>query len=587
MRLERPSRGRLILVAGLLSALALCLGPTANPDIPWHLAVGRWIAAERAIPRVDFLSWTMAGKPWVDFEWLTQLLFHGLDRAGGLAALWTFKVFTYSLIGAILVSLLALWGMTEAWIGIAIFLLAAALRPFIEVRPENFSLLFFALQFLLLEARRLDRLPFGEKACLGAHVLLYALWANLHAGFPAGLLLCVCYGAAERCSLARPARLSPLAWVLAGLAGTLLNPYGPRLYTVFLDHFERLSSIRALIGEWSPPRLGNVYQRGYWGLTLFALAGFLVSVPKGVLLPLEHVVSVVVFGLLATRSIRTTSYLVILMFPVGLLAWSRLPSPEWWRRVRPWALVVALSLAAWRLGSDMREEGFLRRIEGGGNREAEKVCDFLRAEKKTLSGLTFFSPWNWGGYLDDKLYPDYRVYMDGRYIFHELLAEVDAAERNPVRWAQLMDRRGIDLALMINVPRIVSLGGQTSWRSFDAYAMPASAWALVYWDQQALVFVRRSKVPAQWLKSREFHHIRPHDLRNVGLRVMSGWLPLSKVSAEIDRYQSQIGDPYESLVLLHWLEEFKRGLSKADKLSAAAARRSTRPGSSKAASPRP
>lgn len=582
MRLDR-----LILACGLLFALALCLGPTANPDIPWHLAVGRWIAAERAVPRADFLSWTMVGKPWVDFEWLTQLLYHGLDRAGGLAALWAFKVLMHSLIMMCVVCVLALWGMSEAWIGIAVFLLMAALRPFIEVRPENFSLLFFALQFLLLEARRLDRLPFGDKACLGAHVLLYALWANLHAGFPAGLLLCVCYGAAECCSLERPARTSPLAWVLAGLGGTLLNPYGPRLYTVLLDHIERLSSIRALIGEWSPPRLGNVYQRGYWGLTLFAIAGFLASVARGVLLPLEHVVSVVVFGLIATRSIRTTSYLVLLIFPLGLLTWSRLTSPDWWRRARPWALAVGLSLVAWRLGGDMREEGFLRSIEGGGNREAEKVCDFLRAEKKTLSGLTFYSPWNWGGYLDDKLYPDYRVYMDGRYIFHEMLAEVNEAERDPVRWARLMDRRGIDLALLINVPRIVSLAGQTSWRSFDAYAMPAREWALVYWDQQALVLVRRSKVPASWLKGREFHHIRPHDLRNVGLRVMSGWLPLAKVSAEIDRYKIQVGDPYESLVLTHWLEEFRKGVGKAEKISAAAARRPKRPGPSKAAAPRP
>lgn len=581
MKLARPRPERLILAGGLLFAFLLCLGPVSNPDMPWHLAVGRWIADERALPRVDFLSWTMAGKSWVDFEWLTQLLFHGLDRAAGLAGLWAYKVASFCALAAVLTVLLALWGLSEAWIGLSVFAVFTALRPFIQVRPENFSLVFFSLQFLILEARRLGRLRTSDGALLAAHFALYALWANLHAGFPMGILVCVCYGLGERWSTGRWSRTSPLAWAAAAAAGTCVNPYGPRIYRVLWDHLEDQPYLRVLISEWAAPRMGSQYLAGYWLLLTFALAGFLACVRQGAELPTEHILSAIVFGVFATRALRTTAYVTLFVFPVGLLAWSRIVSPAWWKRARPWILGAAASLAVWSVSSVMERDGFLRSIKAPSNLEIENAAAFLRAEKATLGGLKLYNPWNWGGYLDNVLFPDYRVFMDGRYIFTDLLKEVDAAEINPVRWIEFTHRHGIDLALMTNTGRIVSLRGRTTWRAFDAYAMPQPDWALVYWDRQVLIFVRRSKVPSEWLKKREFQFVRPHDMRQVGLLVMAGWLPLAKVTAEIDRYKSEIGDPFESLVLDRWLENFKKGLN------APAARTRPLPGSSKSAAPRP
>ncbi len=585
MKLERPGPERLLLAACLLFSLTMCLGPISNPDMPWHLAAGRHIAAERAVPRADFLSWTMAGQPWVDFEWLTQLLFHFLDEAAGAAGLWAFKVAAFAALAVAVASLLALWGLSAGWIGLSVFAVFAALRPFIQVRPENFSLIFFTLQLLLLEARRLGRLRLSERACLAAHVALYALWANLHAGFPMGVLLCVCYGIGERWSAERSPRVSPLAWAAAGVAGTCLNPYGPRLYTVLWEHWQDLSALRALINEWGVPRLGNAYIAGYWLLFLFALAGFISGVARGTRVPPEHVLAAVVFGLSASRSLRTTAYITLLVFPLGLLSWYRQTSPDWWRLARSWAVGAAAVLAAWSVGTSMYRDGFLRQIKATTDLEPVSARDFLRAEKAVLGGLKLYNPWNWGGYLDNELYPDYRVFMDGRYIFTDLLKEVDAAEVNPVRWTKLMEKHGVELALLMNTGRIVSYRGQSSWRPFDVYAYPKSDWALIYWDRQSILIVRRSKVPADWLEKLEYHHVRPHDLRQVGLRLMSGWVKLEEVRAEIERYQKEIGDPFESLVLSNWLDKHQQGLAQAKALEAAAPRTPPRPSSRKAAAP--
>lgn len=543
----KPLRAdRLVLAAGLSFAFLLCLGPISNPDLPWHLAVARRIVAERAVPRADFLSWTMEGKAWVDFEWLTQLVYHAAHSLAGAAGLWGVKVASFAALGAGVAAVFALWGLSGSWIGLCTFAVFLALRPFIQLRPENVSLILFVLQLIVLEARRLGRPLPSERALLAGHAAAYALWANMHAGFPMGLLLCACYRS--------------FGWAAAGAAGTLLNPYGAGVWRVLWEHGRDMEVLRSLITEWAAPSMGGEYTAGYWILFAFGVGGFVAAVATGVPVPAEHVLAALAFGLGGSRSLRTTAYVTLAVFPLGVLAWSRVAAPRPWVRARPAVLAAAALFAAWNAAVLMKRNGFLREIKPPSRAEIRSATQFLRDEKAVLSPLRMFNAYDWGGFIDDELYPDYRVFMDGRYLFAGLLNEVHEAERSPTLWSKFVDDRGIDLALMTNTGRIVSFRGQTSWRAFDVYAMPPARWALVYWDSQALVFVRRSRVPAEWIASREFSVVRPHDLRQTGLRVLSGWLKIEDVEKEIARYEREIGDPYETAIMRDWLAKFKKGL---------------------------
>ncbi len=73
-----------VCAAGALAAFCL---PIVNPDVFWHLSAGRWMAEHGGFPRADWLSATMAGRAWADFEWLAQLLWYGLERAFGMGGL--------------------------------------------------------------------------------------------------------------------------------------------------------------------------------------------------------------------------------------------------------------------------------------------------------------------------------------------------------------------------------------------------------------------------------------------------------------------------------------------------------------------
>ena len=268
-----PDWRRLVFWLGLAVAFALYTGPLLDPDLPWHLSAARNMAATGGVPRGDFLSWTMAGKPWVDFEWGTQLIFYGLYKVGGTTALCLFKAVAYFCVTLFFAALLELWTLPVLWTGLAAPLFALALLPIAQIRPEIFSLLLFSLELYLMERRRLGRLVMSDRSLLALHLPLYILWANLHAGFVTGLLLCACYGAGEFIAAGRRKAAYLFALAAVGAAGTLVNPYGVKIYGVLADHWRHLDYLHYLISEWDMPGFSKYHLDGYWCVVAVSFVG--------------------------------------------------------------------------------------------------------------------------------------------------------------------------------------------------------------------------------------------------------------------------------------------------------------------------
>src|SRR2546430_4006849 len=97
-----PTEGAALLFAVLIFGVAifkLNQGFLADPDTYWHIATGRWVLAERSFPWHDIFSHTAAGQPWVNMEWLAQIIlastydwfgWRGLIVLGGLVVALTF-----------------------------------------------------------------------------------------------------------------------------------------------------------------------------------------------------------------------------------------------------------------------------------------------------------------------------------------------------------------------------------------------------------------------------------------------------------------------------------------------------------------
>ena len=72
------------LLAAAVLSLPVLLYPMANPDIFWHLQAAKMIVSSGALPQSDFFSFSLLGTPWVNFEWLIQLIYYGFHQAAGV-----------------------------------------------------------------------------------------------------------------------------------------------------------------------------------------------------------------------------------------------------------------------------------------------------------------------------------------------------------------------------------------------------------------------------------------------------------------------------------------------------------------------
>ncbi len=269
-------------LAAALVIVAAGFGVVFNGDLWFHLAAGRWMLEHEALPAVDTWSYTAAGQPWHDHEWLAQVIFQGWAESFGLASLmvwkWLLLLATFLLLFRLLRRLGAPWPGAFA---VLLFTLHVAM-VFFEIRPHLYSLLFtvVVLQVTVLRQGSLRLLP-----------VLFALWANLHAGVVFGLallwaLLAVdgCFPAGEPGSAARHRQLRDLAaTALACLFATLANPYGTAALTYPLGLLAAGSASRQLLVEWLSPFVprGQSAPLFPWAIGVLAIAALILFAAGG------------------------------------------------------------------------------------------------------------------------------------------------------------------------------------------------------------------------------------------------------------------------------------------------------------------
>jgi len=540
MKIDRLARA-----LGLLSLLPLLGLPLSNPDLFWHLSAGRRIRETGALPSADWLSSTRAGAPWVDFEWISQLAYDALYRHGGMASLWAFKAAMMAASAYLLFKTLELYtdSVPARWAAAALWGAASLTRS--DIRPELFSLIGFGLVFLALERRRLGRAIPGP----GWLAPLFCVWANLHPGFVYGLALIGLYAAAD--AVERKGRALWL-YLAAAAAGSLLQAYGLASLEVIWRHWQDMQHIQGRISEWRGIRLDDPWHWPFWIALASASGAALLMLRRGRRPALGPLAALLFFGFTASRHSRMAAYSVTCAVPllVHFLGEAGLQARTALRRGLLTALLCAAG--AFTLTCSLKY-GFTRAFFND-HFLPRAAAEFLARGVPEPSKRVLYNPWGWGGYLGWRLPPGFLVFQDGRYLFHDLLAEGSDALQDPVLWQAFLNRRGVDLALMENVPlraestRAYPDGStRTFWRPYYLSYMPVSDWALVYWDDKALLFARRASLPAKWLAAREYRLARPHDEDALADALSRGEVPARALEAERARRAGEAAEASRSL----------------------------------------
>ncbi|HVC08521.1 MAG TPA: hypothetical protein VNH15_01105 [Elusimicrobiota bacterium] len=528
-----------------LWALALCLPPAFIPnynhDLFWHLLDARWLWAHRGLPLGDPFSWTKAGAPWVDFEWLWELGAGAFWRAGGMPALMALKFLYIAASTWAFARLLACRGLKTPWLAAGLVLWSAQMLPHCGLSPDLLSLLFFTMTLLLLESR----LEKWRSWPLFLTLLLFALWSQAHAAFIMGLALFPCYIAAEVLARNRAAAKAKLAALGAAVLGSLCNPYGFGPYVVLLRHLHRAPDMTRFIREWSPLPFNDPLYWPFWAALALGLGLAILAAARKT--PLKKIPWSLVFAAvpLAVLSIRHARFSAYFNAPACLLlaalAQELFPEPRASRRAS--GLFLA-AYAAFLLG-------VLPRLNWDSSFHGPDLpraaARFMAAERPEVEPLRLYHPWEWGGYLAWRLRPWFRVFGDGRYIFHEQHARAEDAFASARQWQGYLKREGADAALLPNVgilldsTRLYPNGKTKAFRRpWFVFYMPRRNWALVYWDSKDLFFVARGAAPKAWIAAHDYRYLHPRDQAAFKDALKRGEINLAELRREEIRHAADL-----------------------------------------------
>jgi len=551
-------------VFGIVAAIGLFLFVQLNmsyelqdPDIWLHLKTGEYIVQHKTVPLGDIFSSTVSNKGWIDHSWLVQVIFYLVFHFGGADNL----IFLSALV--VTFAFLFLFFSTYKGreylilsIGILfITILASKLR--FNIRPENFSVLFFSLYIFILKRQ-------VRKSWVFLLPLIQLIWVNSHGFFILGPLMVGVFILAQEL---KRAKLLPWEWSKVDLLDansyrnlkavfllvclvSFINPYGYKgaLYPlwVIFNTLGKSSIFYKYIIELLPTARYFKAVSAYYLLIILSLSVFLLNLRRInvaylmfwlILLGISFRVNrnVIFFnffaflittgGLINSLDIKKFNFIENL-FGKGtrlllyLLKFAIIALLICWVATKSYSIL----LKRYYIFEENRTKSALLGITAKGY--PERAADFIL--EKDLPG-NIFNQFNHGSYLIYRLFPKKKVFIDGRtelygepfFKDYEKILTVDKDTIN-----NIFNKYDINTVLL---SEIVADG------DLPPYLFDSPDWALVYFDKNSLIFLKntpqnktlinRLKVDLKKFKSQKA------DLDKIGLKnvypepyVNRGWI---------------------------------------------------------------
>ncbi len=441
----------------IYSALVTAAWPRRTYDVWWHLATGRYIVQEGVIPHADVFTHTREGEPWTAHEWLWELIMYALYARWGFAGLIAMKALLCAGAAAALTWISLRRGAMPLVVMAGGMLGIFAARALFNVRPQLASLVLLIVLLVLVQLARE-----GRWRWLWLAPVVMLLWVNLHGGFIFGIAfmglfaMCLIPGWLRPKPDDQPSQppIGVMAGVLAAMAlACLANPNGLSGALYPLEYLTGASSYhKQLISDYASPD----FSAGMFSLlgpyVLVMLAAFALSRKR---LDLFDLAVSVVFLYLALRWQRNVALFVFATAPIVALqlsdfARARL-SPTRDRAASNDGgsqLVYVLVIICLAVSSVFALRSAVGHVDEVFAEDYPVEC-LQVAQKMHLRG-PMFNTYRWGGYLIWNMYPDQRVFIDGRadVMGQELMADWMRCHKLEPGWREVLDRYGIQWVLI-------------------------------------------------------------------------------------------------------------------------------------------
>lgn len=173
-----------------ITALATCglyiSGQIVDPDLWWHITIGRWILAHLTWPESDYWTMFAYGEPWRAYSWLFEIIVAPVDALFGIEGLWLLKL-SFAVLLAITLGFVFSKLSKNYFIGalLGIVTTSSCFNHF-TLRPQSIVWILFA--YLLYLSSEIGRHGITKSAVLRVGAVL-CVWANIHITTLLGLIV--------------------------------------------------------------------------------------------------------------------------------------------------------------------------------------------------------------------------------------------------------------------------------------------------------------------------------------------------------------------------------------------------------------
>ena len=482
----------------VLAVLRYGLTPIAGYDFWWHIKLGEqtWLAQE--VISKDLFSTNGVNSTWAYQDWGSALFFFAIHKLAGIPGLVLLKTLIFLLtIIALAYLCKKIYNTPDA----LTFLLLALAIPAMEFRfterPQIFSFFLPALILIVIERHRL------KDGSIYWVIPLTLILANFHRGVLIVPAILFIYWLSTHPKLSSASTKMSVDGFLAFLGTTLASfstPFGFSSIEGTLN-LAGTSSFRANLSEWAPLSLDTLLQASPLSLAYltFTLIAFLFVRPQ------KHAwqCGLAILGLLTlSRGIRMAPLLPILTIPL-IVATLGIYKNVWQQRLEKMIIVTsALMALVISISTPLPPPA----LSLSPYRYPEKALDFVHAQhsKQPLKGNTL-NEYHFGGYIIFHLWPDYKVYIDGRadtVYDADFFQKYARVLKDPKILNSEASKHSIEWLFLEYNPSLIS----------RAHLDQNKDWTLIYWDRSALIYVRSAGANKPLAERLGYQILSPYNL---------------------------------------------------------------------------
>jgi len=457
-------------------------------DTGYHIRAGEIIIREMAVPRHDPFSFISPTLPWTAHEWLSEVVMAIVHNALGVQGI----VFLFALLLATTHWLLFRWIRSSGrniLVDLLIFVLVLlSSRIHWLARPHAFSLFLIVLLYQILILHQEDR---GNYLYVIPPMML--LWVNLHGGFIAGFLFLgifltgyiVRFFTEEKEERSFSAKKGRQLLMICGVSvlAACVNPYGVHAF-LFPFHLVSETYLMDHVQEFLSPNFHGFSPYRYLLLFLIGMLGL-----SKTRLALTELMLVLLFTSMSLYSMRYIPLCAIVYAPIlsrhgdilfgqlkGKVARCLRARAEVYERIDARAKGYATLIVVMAVFMALSTTGKVYA------RFPEKTApmaaiEFLR--NNPIRGNMFNND-EIGDYVIYELYPQYKVFVDGRSdmygtpIMKEYM-KVVAIDRG---WKDILSKYDINYIFFYTDSVLVR------------HLLTDTAWRCIYSDNVASIFLR-------------------------------------------------------------------------------------------------